>query len=133
MHPGSSGGSGGNVISITSFIPTIWDDVETANKKLRKGLGASVVGNSSTGKLVSGLETIADNAGNVSVPGARVITTAKEATLQDVVTAINGLKGSAPKQPLTVNVLVPRGVVGQAAIDDINEFTERNGRSPLIR
>jgi hypothetical protein len=129
---GFAGVSGGNLISITSYIPTIWDDVETANEKLKKGLGASIVGSSSTGKLVTGLETIADNAGSIGVPTARLIES-KEANLNDVISAINDLKDSpVPKQPLNINLLANRGVIGWAAIDDINEITERNGISPLI-
>jgi len=125
--------SGGNIISITSYVPTIWDDVKTANAKLEKGLGASMVGRSTTGKLVTGLETLADNAGNVSVPTARVSTT-KEATLRDVVSAINDLKESpSPKQPININLTARNLLIGRVAVDDINEMTERDGKSPLIR
>lgn len=125
--------SGGNIISITSYVPTIWDDVATANAKLERGLGASIVGNSSTGKLVTGLETLSDNVGNISVPTAKISTT-KEATLRDVVSAINDLKDSpTPKQPLNINLTARDLTIGRVAVADINEMTERDGKSPLNR
>lgn len=124
---------GNNIISITSYIPTIWDDVDTVNRKLEQGLGVSVVGQSTSGKLVSGLETIADNAGSISVPTARSDITSA-ATLCDVVSAINELRDSPhPRQPLEVNLLIGDGMIGRAVINDINEITERNGESPLLR
>lgn len=40
--------------------------------------------------------------------------------------------GQGNKQPVVVQIMLDRRVVGQAAIDDINDRTKRGGRSPLM-
>ena len=83
---GSSSG-GGQTINITSYIPTMWDDAEKANQKLiAGGVAASLVGNSKSGKLISGL---------TSNTAASIQSTEKtDASLNDVVKAIKGLEQS---------------------------------------
>lgn len=57
------------------------------------------------------------------------LSTMKQAVLEALVAY--GGDGSGQKQPLYVTVQLDRRRVGQAMIDDINERTRRNGRSPL--
>ncbi len=122
----------GNVISITSYIPTIWDDEEETNEKLKKSLGAELVGNSSTGKLVSGIE-------NAATPDTSTLSsetgTAETTTLSDVINAIKSLEKSDEnrKISLTVDLHARELSIGTAAIEDINDITRMNGKSPLIK
>lgn len=95
----SSVGSGGQTINITSYIPTMWDDAEKANKKLiAGGVAASLVGNSKSGKLISGL---------TSNTAAAVQSTEKtDATLNDVVKAIKGLEQSNSEMQCVVTAIL---------------------------
>lgn len=84
---GKSSGSSGQTINITSYIPTMWDDAEKSNQKLiAGGVAASLVGNSKSGKLISGLTSNAAAA----VQGSN----GTDASLNDVVKAIKGLEQS---------------------------------------
>lgn len=92
---GSSSGSGSNyaskssgqTISITSYIPTMWDDAAKANQKLiAGGVAASLVGDSKSGKLISGLTS--------NAAAAVKSTGSTDASLNDVVKAIKGLEQS---------------------------------------
>ncbi len=84
---GSSSGSNGQIINITSYIPTMWDDAAKANQKLiAGGVAASLVGDSKSGKLISGLSSNTAAAVQASSGG--------EASLSDVVKAIKGLEQS---------------------------------------
>ncbi|MBS1461350.1 MAG: hypothetical protein HP018_01320 [Ruminiclostridium sp.] len=79
----SSSSTGTQNINITSCIPTVWDDVSTSNAKLAAGIGASKVGNSKSGKLISGLSA----ASKVSASAEKA-----DATLNDVVSELKKLK-----------------------------------------
>lgn len=82
-----SSGSSGQTINITSYIPTMWDDAEKSNQKLiAGGVAASLVGNSKSGKLISGLTSNTAAA----VQGSN----GTDASLNDVVKAIKGLEQS---------------------------------------
>ena len=50
---------------------------------------------------------------------------------QAVMEAMVALDGGGSKQPVIVKVFLNGREIGQAAIDDINDRTKRNGRSPL--
>lgn len=83
-----SSGSGGQTINITSYIPTMWDDAAKANQKLiAGGVAASLVGDSKSGKLISGLTSNAAAAVQSSSGST-------DASLSDVVKAIKGLEQS---------------------------------------
>ena len=83
-----SSGSGGQTINITSYIPTMWDDAAKANQKLiAGGVAASLVGDSKSGKLISGLTSNAAAAVQSS-------SSSTDASLNDVVKAIKGLEQS---------------------------------------
>lgn len=84
----SKTGSNGQIISITSYIPTMWDDAAKANQKLiAGGVAASLVGDSKSGKLISGLTSNAAAAVQSS-------SSSTDASLNDVVKAIKGLEQS---------------------------------------
>ncbi len=94
-----SGGTGGQTINITSYIPTVWDDAKKANEKLiAGGVAASLVGDSKSGKLISGLTSNAA----ASVKGA----SGAEASLSDVVKAIKGLEQSNAEMRCVVTAIL---------------------------
>ncbi|MCM1055533.1 MAG: phage tail tape measure protein [Bacteroides sp.] len=97
--PQSKTGSNDQIISITSYIPTMWDDAEKANQKLiAGGVAASLVGNSKSGKLISGL---------TSNTAAAVRTSdSAEASLSDVVKAIKGLEQSSSEMKCVVTAIL---------------------------
>lgn len=111
-------GTSGQTINITSYIPTVWDDAKKANEKLiAGGVAASLVGDSKSGKLISGLTS--NTAASVkSASGA-------ETTLSDVVKAIKGLEQSNSEIQCIVtsilnvdNVVLARQVIkGVATIE----------------
>ena len=121
----------GNVISITSYVPTVWDDEEKANEKLIKSLGAEIVGNSMTGKLISGLESAA----KVDTNNTPTDTASSESTtLSDVISAIKSLEKSDENRKISLDIdLYARDLmIGKIAVADINDMTRMNGKSPLI-
>lgn len=110
--------SGGQTINITSYIPTMWDDAAKANQKLiAGGVAASLVGDSKSGKLISGLTSNAV----ASVKAAN----GGEVSLSDVVKAIKGLEKSNSEMRCVVTsilnvdsvVLARQTIKGVAAIE----------------
>ncbi len=94
-----SSGTGGQTINITSYIPTVWDDAKKANEKLiAGGVAASLVGDSKSGKLISGLTSNAA----ASVKAA----SCAEASLSDVVKAIKGLEQSNAEMRCVVTAIL---------------------------
>ncbi|MGN0588131.1 MAG: hypothetical protein ACI4KO_01230 [Ruminiclostridium sp.] len=122
----------GTVISIDSYIPTAWDDADTANEKLKKGLGLALAGNSKTGKNIEGLEDMVQN--TVGLDAKTNANEKVEATLSDVVSAIKALQKSDEKRKISLEVeLRARDLmIGTVAVADINDITRKNGKSPLI-
>lgn len=55
----------------------------------------------------------------------------KQAVMEAAV-ELGGVGQGGSKQPVIVQIMLDKRVVGQAAIDDINGRSKRNGRSPLI-
>lgn len=129
---GNSKGKSGTVISIDSYIPTAWDDADTANEKLKKGLGLALAGNSKTGKNIEGLEDMVQN--TVSLDTKSNTNEKVEATLSDVVSAIKALQKSDEERKISLEVeLRARDLmIGTVAVADINDITRKNGKSPLI-
>ncbi|MGN0656746.1 MAG: hypothetical protein ACI4KR_08120, partial [Ruminiclostridium sp.] len=126
--------SKGTVISIDSYIPTLWDDVEEQNAKLAAGIGISRAGNSANAKQI---REITDNFGNVAaqISSASSSSAAKsESTLSDVVSAIKALEKSEEDMHFSLYVeLKARDLaIGKVAVQDINDITRMNGKSPLI-
>lgn len=123
-----SGNSGGNTINIMSFIPTMWDDAATANAKLEAGgIASSLVGNSKSGKLIDGLSSTA-------TAGATTPQELSDATLNDVVKAINTMKTAQEKMQYTLDVTLKTDnyTLARATVKGINAITKSTGKSPLI-
>lgn len=58
------------------------------------------------------------------------VSSIKQAVMEALV-ELGGTGRGGSNQPLVVKIMLDGRVVGQAAIDDINDRTKRNGRSPL--
>ena len=112
-------------ISITSYIPTVWDDVATSNKKLAAGIGASRIGNSKSGKIISGLAA----ATSVSSGEAEKA----DATLNDVVAEIKKLKTAQEKMQYTLDVTLKTNeyTLAKATVKGIKAIKKQTGKSPL--
>lgn len=132
----SSNSSGGNIISIDSYIPTIWDDPKTAGIKRMAGLGAAfgLTGNGANKKIDSGLETIEAPRASVSVSAPDSAITEAQA-LAEAARALKSLEKADEKRKISLFLeLKARDLmIGTAAYEDINDITKMNGKSPLIR
>ncbi len=111
-------------INITSYIPTVWDNVDTANAKLAAGIGASKVGNSKSGKLISGLST----ASKVSASAEKA-----DATLNDVVSELKKLKTAQEKMQYILDVTLKTNdyTLAKATVKGIKKIQKQTGKSPL--
>lgn len=120
----SSSSSGTQNINITSYIPTVWDDVSTSNAKLAAGIGASKVGNSKSSKLISGLSA----ASKVSASAEKA-----DATLNDVVSELKKLKTAQEKMQYTLDVTLKTNeyTLAKATIKGIKKIQKQTGKSPL--
>lgn len=112
-------------ISITSYIPTVWDDVATSNKKLAAGIGASRIGNSKSGKIISGLSA----ATSVSSGEAEKA----DVTLNDVVAEIKKLKTAQEKMQYTLDVTLKTNeyTLAKATVKGIKAIKKQTGKSPI--
>lgn len=120
----SSSSTGTQNINITSYIPTVWDDVSTSNAKLAAGIGASKVGNSKSGKLISGLSA----ASKVSASAEKA-----DATLNDVVSELKKLKTAQEKMQYTLDVTLKTNeyTLAKATVKGIKKIQKQTGKSPL--
>lgn len=120
----NSSSSGTQNINITSYIPTVWDDVSTSNAKLAAGIGASKVGNSKSGKLISGLSA----ASKVSASAEKA-----DATLNDVVSELKKLKTAQEKMQYTLDVTLKTNeyTLAKATVKGIKKIQKQTGKSPL--
>lgn len=120
----SSSSSGTQNINITSYIPTVWDDVSTSNAKLAAGIGASKVGNSKSGKIISGLSS----ASKVSASAEKA-----DATLNDVVSELKKLKTAQEKMQYTLDVTLKTNeyTLAKATVKGIKKIQKQTGKSPL--
>lgn len=111
-------------INITSYIPTVWDDVSTSNAKLAAGIGASKVGNSKSGKIISGLSS----ASKVSASAEKA-----DATLNDVVSELKKLKTAQEKMQYTLDVTLKTNdyTLAKATVRGIKKIQKQTGKSPL--
>lgn len=111
-------------INITSYIPTVWDNVDTANAKLAAGIGASKVGNSKSGKLISGLSA----ASKMSASAEKA-----DATLNDVVSELKKLKTAQEKIQYTLDVTLKTNeyTLAKATVKGIKKIQKQTGKSPL--
>lgn len=128
-----SSASKGNVISIDSYIPTMWDDDETTNEKLKAAVGIELAGNSSTAHVVgSGLEAITA-AQPESTSAETAVAQTTEATLNDVVKLLTELRDSDTKRKISLDVDMYAHdlAIGTVAIDDINDIAKMSGKNPF--
>ncbi len=119
----SSSGSGGNFVSITSYIPTVWDSDQTA--ELKSLIGADMVGNSAAAHSIDALTS-----GGISPASAAE---SGETGLADVVNAITRLQRKVESIDATVNVVLKADdlAIGKASVRDINSMYKQSGKSPF--
>ncbi len=118
-------GSGGSTISITSYVPTIWDNDQTA--ALKSLIGKDVLGKTATAHQINSL---------TGVLGQQTAAKSGETTLADVVNAITKLHHKVEKMDDAIGdvtiVLKARDLtIGKAAVRDINDMAKQSGKSPF--
>lgn len=118
-------GSGGSTISITSYVPTIWDSDQTA--ALKSLIGKDVLGKTATAHQINSL---------TGVLGQQTAAKSGETTLADVVNAITKLHHKVEKMDDAIGdvtiVLKARDLtIGKAAVRDINDMAKQSGKSPF--
>lgn len=118
-------GSGGSTISITSYVPTIWDSDQTA--ALKSLIGRDVLGKTATAHQINSL---------TGVLGQQTAAKSGETTLADVVNAITKLHHKVEKMDDAIGdvtiVLKARDLtIGKAAVRDINDMAKQSGKSPF--
>ena len=121
-------------MNITSLIPTIWDTKEEADEKLKKAIGVQLAGQeSSAANIVTSIENTAENITDQVKAGAKSSGKEAEATLEDVVSAVNELKASNDKIKASFEVELVAGdlTIGRACISDVNEITRMEGKIPF--
>lgn len=142
----NSGSSKGNIISITSYIPTVWDTDEEKNRKLNKSamleLGAKGIYNTKINSEISGGKNVdisnirnsASTVGSTVASTAPVTSVTKDATLADVVSALKEIKFADENHKISFEVTLKARdlTIGKVAADDINAMTKMTGKSPLI-
>ena len=112
-------------VNITSYVPTVWDDAKTSNKKLADSIGYSNVGNSKTGKIISDVSSVATIA-NVS-------SEKPDATLNDVVEEIKNLKIAQEKMQYTLDVTLKTSeyTLAKATVKGIKLIKKQTGKNPI--
>ncbi len=133
----SSSDKKGTTISIDSYIPTMWDDAETAKRKLKAAVGLELAGNSTTahvadGEIGAGLEALTAAQPSGTSAEAAAAQTA-EATLNDVVKLLKELRDSDTKRKISLDVdMYARDLaIGTVAIEDINDIAKMSGKTPF--
>lgn len=132
----SSGASKGTVISIDSYIPTLWDDEEESNRKLQEALGIEFAGNSQTGKRFSIESPDSFTEATALSPSTSAVTasqSAPEATLSDVLKELKELKETDTKRKISLDVdLYARDLmIGRVSIEDTNDIAKQTGKNPF--
>lgn len=123
----SRGGSKGTFISVTSYVPTIWDSDQTA--ALKSLIGKDVLGNTTSAHQINALTGVtAGESVSASATG--------ETTLADVVNAITKLQRRVEKIEDAVGdatIVLKAGdlTLGKAAVRDINSIAKQSGKSPF--
>ena len=123
----SSTGSQGNFISITSYVPTMWDNDQTAALK-------SLIGKDILGKTASAHQI---NALTGAISGAAESSSAsKETDLADVINAITKLQRKVERfedafGDMTIELTAGDLTIGKACVRDCNIMAKRSGKSPF--
>ena len=123
---GSSSGKG-NFISITSYVPTMWDNDQTA--ALKSLIGKEVLGKTTTAHQINELT------GAIST-SAQSTSASNETTLADVVNAITKLQRrvdnlSTAIGDTTIELKARDLTIGKACVRDCNDMAKQSGKSPF--
>ncbi len=122
----SSGSGGGQFVSITSYVPTMWDSDQTA--ALKSLIGKDVLGNTATAHQINELT------GAISMSAQS--TASGETTIADVVNAITKLQKRVDSLggdigDITIELKARDLTIGKAAVRDINDMAKQSGKSPF--
>ncbi len=125
---GMAGGSGrGQFVSVTSYVPTMWDSDQTA--ALKSLIGKDVLGNTATAHQINELT------GAISM-SAQSTADSGETNLADVVNAISKLQKRVDTLgkdigDITIELKARDLTIGKAAVRDINDMAKQSGKSPF--
>lgn len=119
--------SGGQFVSITSYVPTMWDNDQTA--ALKSLIGKDVLGNTTTAHQINELT------GAISM-SAQSTADSGETNLADVVNAISKLQKRVDTLgkdigDITIELKARDLTIGKAAVRDINDMAKQSGKSPF--
>lgn len=128
-------GSSGSVISIDSYIPTVWDSDAEADKKLQAALGLELAGNSNYSHNIKDMQNSAAAVGSTVSSAPADSVSAKDATLSDILNAISDLKKAEEHRKISFEAEIKARdlTIGTVAYKDINDITKMTGKSPLIK
>ena len=129
----SSGGSSsstdsqGNFISITSYVPTMWDNDQTA--ALKSLIGKDVLGKTASAHQINALTGAISGAAESS-------SASKETDLADVINAITKLQRKVERfenafGDMTIELTAGDLTIGKACVRDCNIMAKRSGKSPF--
>ena len=123
----SSTGSQGNFISITSYVPTMWDNDQTA--ALKSLIGKDVLGKTTSAHQINTLTGAISGAAESS-------SASKETDLADVINAITKLQRKVEKfenafGDMTIELTAGDLTIGKACVRDCNIMAKRSGKSPF--
>lgn len=123
----SSTGSQGNFISITSYVPTMWDNDQTA--ALKSLIGKDVLGKTASAHQINALTGAISGAAESS-------SASKEADLADVINAITKLQRKVERfenafGDMTIELTAGDLTIGKACVRDCNIMAKRSGKSPF--
>lgn len=122
-----SSGSEGNFISITSYVPTMWDNDQTA--ALKSLIGKDVLGKTTSAHQINALTGAISGA-------AESASASKETDLADVINAITRLQRKVEKfedafGDMTIELTSGDLTIGKACVRDCNIMAKRSGKSPF--
>lgn len=123
----SSTGSRGNFISITSYVPTMWDNDQTA--ALKSLIGKDVLGKTTSAHRINALTGAISGAAESS-------SASKETDLADVINAITKLQRKVERfedafGDMTIELTAGDLTIGKACVRDCNIMAKRSGKSPF--
>lgn len=121
----ASSGKNSTTISVTSYVPTIWDNDQTA--ALKSLIGKDVLGNTTTAHQINDLTGAVS--GNTTSASA-------ETNLADVINAITRLQRKVEKfedkfGDMTIELTADDMTIGKACVRDCNIMAKRSGKSPF--
>lgn len=125
----SSSGSGKNstVVSVTSYVPTMWDSDQTA--ALKSLIGRDVLGKTTTAHQINDLTGVLSS-------GRESTSASTETNLADVINAITRLQRKVERIEsafgnMTIALTADDLTIGKACVRDCNAMAKRSGKSPF--